>query len=136
MPKAMLAVRPLSCGVLLTSSLLVAAGFATVSAERLPVRAYSSSDGLGHDRVLCVVQDSHGLLWFCTADGLSRFDGRRFVNYGEAQGLPFGFDYDQVRPPPRTGYLSSQKAAAQPSASQSVLLRPTPVAVTDEGFSG
>jgi ligand-binding sensor domain-containing protein len=88
MPKAMLAVRPLSCGVLLTSSLLVAAGFATVSADRLPVRAYSSSDGLGHDRVLCVVQDSHGLLWFCTADGLSRFDGRRFVNYGEAQGLP------------------------------------------------
>ena len=105
MPKAMLAVRPLSCGVLLTSSLLVAAGFATVSAERLPVRAYSSSDGLGHDRVLCVVQDSHGLLWFCTADGLSRFDGRRFVNYGEAQGLPFGFDYDQVRPPPRTGLV-------------------------------
>ena len=24
---------------------------------------------------------------FCTADGLSRFDGSRFINYGTAQGL-------------------------------------------------
>src|SRR5665811_1902346 len=27
-------------------------------------------------------------LWFCTAEGLSRFDGYRFTNYTTAQGLP------------------------------------------------
>ncbi len=79
------------CFGVATASVLMwlAPCFATIlSAERLPARAYTTSDGLGHDRVLCAVQDSRGFLWFCTAEGLSRFDGDRFVNYGEAQGLP------------------------------------------------
>ena len=77
-------------GVATVSMLMwLAPAVATIaSAERLPARAYTTSDGLGHDRVLCVLQDSRGFLWFCTAEGLSRFDGDRFVNYGEAQGLP------------------------------------------------
>jgi signal transduction histidine kinase/ligand-binding sensor domain-containing protein len=50
-------------------------------AERLPVRIYTTDDGLAHDRVGCVRRDSRGFLWFCTAaGGLSRFDGTRFVN--------------------------------------------------------
>ena len=35
-----------------------------------------------------VPRDSRGFIWFCTADGLSRFDGHQFTNYGAAQGLP------------------------------------------------
>src|SRR4029077_4242776 len=27
-------------------------------------------------------------LWICTGEGLSRFDGYRFLNFGIAQGLP------------------------------------------------
>ena len=57
-------------------------------AERLPIHAYNTSDGLAHDRIRCIVPDSRGFLWFCTVDGLSRFDGSRFVNYGREQGLP------------------------------------------------
>jgi hypothetical protein len=43
---------------------------------------------LPRDQINHVVQDSHGYLWFCTAEGLSRFDGYRFTNYGKEQGLP------------------------------------------------
>ncbi len=57
-------------------------------AERLPVKQYTIADGLLHDRVNCVVQDSHGFLWFCTAAGLSRFDGSSFTTYTERHGLP------------------------------------------------
>src|SRR5262249_37628165 len=34
-----------------------------------------------------IVQDSKGFLWFCTSEGLSRFDGYKFTNYGTDQGL-------------------------------------------------
>src|SRR5215471_21469576 len=59
-----------------------------VSAKRLPIRTYSTADGLARDNVLCIFPDSRGFLWFCTAEGLSRFDGYQFENYGTANGLP------------------------------------------------
>ncbi|HEX9918191.1 MAG TPA: two-component regulator propeller domain-containing protein, partial [Pyrinomonadaceae bacterium] len=58
-------------------------------AEQLPVRVYTSADGLGQNRVKRIVRDSRGFLWFCTADGLSRFDGYRFTTYDAAQGIPY-----------------------------------------------
>ncbi len=61
--------------------------FAT-HAKRLPIKTYTTADGLARDHVLCIVQDSHGFLWFCTAEGLSRFDGYQFSNYHTEQGLP------------------------------------------------
>ena len=56
--------------------------------ERLPLKSYTVSDGLAHNQVNKIVRDSRGFLWFCTADGLSRFDGYGFINYGTDQGLP------------------------------------------------
>jgi ligand-binding sensor domain-containing protein/signal transduction histidine kinase len=57
-------------------------------AERLPIRAYTTAEGLAHNQVNRIYRDSHNFLWICTDDGLSRFDGRRFVNYTVANGLP------------------------------------------------
>lgn len=59
----------------------VACQSAGLRAERLPVRTYTSADGLGSSFVSSVMRDSRGFLWFCTRDGLSRFDGSRFVTY-------------------------------------------------------
>jgi ligand-binding sensor domain-containing protein/signal transduction histidine kinase len=59
-------------------------------AERLPIKSYSSADGLPHDEVERIVPDSRGFLWFCTRGGLARFDGYTFVNFGSEQGLPEG----------------------------------------------
>ncbi|MGH9159008.1 MAG: ligand-binding sensor domain-containing protein [Vicinamibacteraceae bacterium] len=57
-------------------------------AERLPIRSYTTSDGSPDNTINRIVRDSRGFLWFCTAEGLSQFDGYRFINYGTADGLP------------------------------------------------
>ena len=67
--------------------------FATVAlpcliAEVLPIRSYSTADGLPADSINQIAADSRGFVWFCTPLGLSRFDGYRFVNFGVAEGLP------------------------------------------------
>jgi ligand-binding sensor domain-containing protein/two-component sensor histidine kinase len=59
-----------------------------LQARRLPIKTYTTADGLARDSIYCVAQDSHGFLWFCTAEGLSRFDGYQFANYRTEQGLP------------------------------------------------
>jgi len=58
------------------------------NAERLPVKSYTTADGLAHNVVNRIVRDSRGFLWLCTEEGLSRFDGYKFTNYGTLQGLP------------------------------------------------
>lgn len=59
-----------------------------VKGERLSFKTYSAADGLASDDVRKIIADSHGFLWFCTVEGLSRFDGYKFKNYTQEQGLP------------------------------------------------
>ena len=73
-------------------ALLIAS--AAASAESPVFTRYTSQDGLAHDRVLRIVRDSRGFLWFCTPEGLSRFDGQRFRTFGVAEGLPVAFVTD------------------------------------------
>jgi hypothetical protein len=67
---------------------LLAALSGNAQAERLALKSYTTAEGLAHNRVALIVQDSHGFIWFCTRSGLSRFDGYRFTTYGTEQGLP------------------------------------------------
>ena len=60
----------------------------TTLAERLPLKIYTTADGLPHNVINKIVRDSRGFLWFCTEEGLSRFDGYTFTNYGTNEGLP------------------------------------------------
>jgi len=57
-------------------------------AELAPVKTYTTADGLPRDQANQIKRDSHGFLWFCTNDGLSRFDGYSFTNYTTDDGLP------------------------------------------------
>ena len=59
-------------------------------AEHLPIKTYTTVDGLANNEINRIVRDSRGFLWFCTSNGLSRFDGYTFTNYGTSQGLPHG----------------------------------------------
>src|SRR5262245_4700834 len=60
---------------------------APASSQELAFRRFGIQDGLGDSRVNCSLQDDKGYLWFGTAEGLSRFDGRRFTTYGTRHGL-------------------------------------------------
>src|SRR5262245_39234687 len=78
-------IRPLP----VTLAVVLALSTASPSrAERPPLKRYTAADGLTHDSVNKIVRDSHGFLWLCTAEGLSRFDGTRFKSYTQNDGLP------------------------------------------------
>ena len=68
--------------------LLILTFCAPIHSEQLPIKAYTTADGLPRDRVYKIVNDPRGYLWFCTNDGVSRFDGYEFTNYSTAHGLP------------------------------------------------
>jgi len=61
-----------------------------LNAELLPIRTYTTADGLAADSVYGIFADSRGFLWFSTTEGISRFDGYRFIAYGVEEGLPHG----------------------------------------------
>lgn len=63
-----------------TAMILLSAGL-TLRAERLPVKIYTSDDGLGSSASFNLVRDSRGFIWLCSRDGLVRFDGYRFITY-------------------------------------------------------
>lgn len=79
------------------------------AAERLPVTTYGADDGLGHDHLRCARVDSRGLLWFCTANGLARFDGVAFTRFGVADGLPSGRINDLLERPPGRFWIATDR---------------------------
>lgn len=48
-------------------------------------RNYQVENGLSHNSVWAIVQDSEGFMWFGTNDGLNRFDGKDFRIYRKRQ---------------------------------------------------
>ena len=41
----------------------------------------TTNDGLPDNNVCDIYQDKRGFIWFCTLNGLSKYDGNRFVNF-------------------------------------------------------
>ncbi|MCD8554910.1 two-component regulator propeller domain-containing protein, partial [Seleniivibrio sp.] len=44
-------------------------------------KSFSIEDGLSHNVVECMLQDSRGFIWIGTPDGLNKFDGYSFTVY-------------------------------------------------------
>ena len=69
-------------------SMLLNTGHFLHSQDIVPLhRLYTTSDGLPSSEVYRVLQDKNGYMWFATDNGLSRFDGYEFKNYGTDEGL-------------------------------------------------
>lgn len=58
-------------------------GYSVMGAEtpEFTFRHYSAKDGLSSNAVISMLQDSYGLMWMGTTDGLNSFDGRSFTRY-------------------------------------------------------
>ena len=61
-----------------------------IQAEQLPIKTYTTADGLAHGTVNSIYQDHKGYIWFSTFEGLSLFDGYGFTNFNQRDGLPPG----------------------------------------------
>ena len=83
-------------GRVLSLFILLLAWPARAPAKRLPVRVYTTADGLPCNQIYRIVPDSRGFLWVCTTEGLSRFDGYEFTTYGTDQGLPRSAVFDLI----------------------------------------
>ena len=59
-----------------------------IKAQYLPLRIYTSADGLASNQVMDIKNDKNGALWVACGSGLSYFTGFKFVNYGLKEGLP------------------------------------------------
>ena len=56
---------------------------------------YNVSNGLSQNTVIRSLEDSNGVMWFCTRDGLNRFDGTEFEVF-RADGQPHSLSSSDV----------------------------------------
>ena len=56
--------------------------------QTLLLKDYTTRDGLPDSRVAPILQDRKGYIWFGTQAGLTRYDGKEFLNFGPAHEIP------------------------------------------------
>lgn len=75
--------------------------------QQYPFVYYTPKDGLVNGRVKAVKQDSKGRIYFLTFGGLSVYDGAKFMNYSQQDGLADEVINDIVEFSPDTILVSS-----------------------------
>ena len=61
------------------------------------VRFYDDHDGLSHWHISQILQDTTGMIWVATWNGLNRFDGSRFVCFKPDAGASLCLPNDRIR---------------------------------------
>ena len=78
-------------------SLLLFSAFCGSYAQDFSLRFFDDSDGLSHWHTTRTVQDSSGMIWIATYNGLNRFDGYRFVAFKAADSDGLSMPSDRIR---------------------------------------
>ena len=78
----------------------------TVVAQQSIFKTYTVSDGLVNNSVRRIFQDSKGFLWIATWEGLSKYDGNRFTNFTQSNGLSHNLVNDVVELPSGDMYVA------------------------------
>lgn len=86
---------------------------AIASAQRLAFESYSTVNGLGHNWINRIVPDSRGFVWFCTREGLSRYDGYGFITYGVDDGLPGAMVNNLLETPDGTYWVATSRGLSR-----------------------
>lgn len=68
------------------SFLSVFHGWAVLNPEQYNFSYLTADDGMAQNTVDDIYQDSRGMMWFATWNGLNRFDGYRFTSYSTQAG--------------------------------------------------
>jgi len=88
------------------SCLIFLAGI--LHSQNYRLRTYSEKDGLSQNYIYSIFQDTRGFLWMGTGQGLSCFDGNKFVNYYTRNGLAEDFVTATYLSPDGTIWLGHQ----------------------------
>lgn len=75
--------------------LLIVAGFSRLHAQTQ--RLFSSDHDISSSMVNHVLEDSHGMIWVATEDGLNRYDGAKFTIYRNIPGDSTSLSHNLVR---------------------------------------
>ncbi|MBV9675611.1 MAG: hypothetical protein JO185_04710 [Acidobacteriaceae bacterium] len=94
-------------------------------AEQLPVRYYTTADGLAHNHVNRIRQDSRGFLWIGTDEGLTRFDGYRLTSFTIRDGLPHSWINDVIESRDGTLWIASDGGVSQLNSRRTSAAEPT-----------
>ena len=92
--------RSIARDLCLSLATLIAGACATWAAETdildvvWPIRQFTISNGLAHNNIRQIFQDTKGYIWIATNEGLSRYDGYGFKTYGPDDGLGIAFIND------------------------------------------
>ena len=60
-------------------------------------QTYTAKDGLAHAGVNRILRAADGALWAVAQQGISRFNGERWIGYSEEIGAPFGWLFPDMR---------------------------------------
>ena len=71
--------------------------FFSARAEEYSIRFYDDQDGLSHWHVSQILQDTTGMMWVATWNGLNRFDGSRFVAFKPTENAALCIPHDRIR---------------------------------------
>ena len=83
-----------------------------LKAQEIQLETISISNGLASPQVMDVMQDSYGLIWIGTANGLQRYDGYTWKNYrnvlGDSTSLPHNLVWDIVEDQDRNLWIATE----------------------------
>jgi len=76
-------------------ALLLNGSLLNAQPEGIALRHLTTDDGLSHNNITAIAQDTQGFMWFGTHDGLTRYDGRRCTVFrpreGDTTSLPSSY---------------------------------------------
>lgn len=67
---------------------VIVASIQPIKGQKLPLKHYSTDNGLPSSETYSIFQDSKFRYWICTDNGISMFNGRSFTNFSIKDGLP------------------------------------------------
>jgi len=70
--------------------------FSSIFPQRHTIRTYTIEDGLPTNVTIDVTQDKAGRMWFATEIGVSVYDGSKWKNFGESDGIAHGY-YSKIK---------------------------------------
>lgn len=83
--------------ILLILTLSFCCGVTGLQAEEYSMRFYDDSDGLSHWHIGQITQDTTGMIWVATWNGLNRFDGSHFVTFKPSSEISLDIPNDRIR---------------------------------------